>query len=449
MDTNDPFTMECAFKQRVLRTLPVPEAGFLEDFRAFVKRYLAANVPRVRAKPFEEWLESTSYNTARKDQLRKAYADLRGGAPTKHQCSHIDTFGKSEFYMLWKHLRMINSRSDAFKVWSGPRFKAIEDVVYALSGDIRFIKHTPVPLRPALIRQMKVAGQHYLQTDFTAFESHFTPEFLDVCECELYRWCLADDLEAELLCSTLMGSNRMRTRNGVRACVQGRRMSGDMCTSLGNGFTNMMLALYLANKRGGKIHGYVEGDDGIFASSVVLTTEDYAKCGFTIKIEEVPDPCKASFCGMIFAESGEIVKDPFKFMQGFGWTQSFVQAGPKIMDELLRAKALSCVYETPQCPIVGAFARYALAKTSSVHPRFGTESARTDGYHPLPDVAHVPAFCPSPDTRELFRELFGITVEGQICIEGLVMQGRFDEVAQLIPAHPDVLQYTKMYVVVD
>lgn len=40
---------------------------------------------------------------------------------------------------------MINSRSDAFKAFSGPFFKAIEKVVYEMP---EFIKHTPVPDRP-------------------------------------------------------------------------------------------------------------------------------------------------------------------------------------------------------------------------------------------------------------------------------------------------------------
>ena len=137
-----------------------------------------------------------------------------------------------------------------------------------------------------------------------------------------------------------------------------------------------------------------------------LTAKAYEELGFTIKIEEVDNPCHASFCGMIFADSGEIIRDPRRFMMGFGWTQSFISGGPRLMDELLRAKALSTVYETPQCPIVGAFARYALQQTVGVSPRFVN-----DGYHEVPrDERHLPNVCPSADTRLLFEREFGVSI---------------------------------------
>lgn len=440
MDTNDPDTVECAFKQRLLRDVPAVDKRMLRRFRLFVKQFLVANVQRARNIEFEEWLEGTSYNQQRKDQLREAHDSLRGGRPTRHQASHIDSFVKSEFYPTWKHARMINSRADVFKAWSGPKFKAIEEVVYALP---EFIKHVPVPLRPGRVAALKQAGRHYYATDFTAFESHFTPEVLDACECELYRHCLLDDCDADFLCSVIMGDNRMRTRTGVSARIKGRRMSGDMCTSLGNGFTNLMLAKFLVVEKGGHIEGFVEGDDGLFCTDVLLSADDYARLGFTIKIEEVPDPCEASFCGMIFSGSGEIIREPRRFLMGFGWTQSFINAGPRIMDELLRAKALSTAYETPQCPIVGAFARYALKCTSHVHPRFVQ-----DGFHTMPDVVNVSEFCPSIDTRQLFEHVYGVPISTQLAIESAVEHGNFTLVASLLPPTSEQSDYCSKYVVV-
>lgn len=442
MDTNDPHTVECAFKQRLLRDVPAPKPGRLLQLRAFVRAFCRKNLPRVPVMEFEDWLASTTYTEERKNELRRAHDELRGGRPTRKQCSHVDTFGKSEFYDTLKHLRLINSRSDFFKVFAGPRFKAIEDVLYELDA---FIKHTPVRERAAKIRSLRYAGRRYFQTDFTAFESHFTPDVLRAIECELYNWCLQDDADCSLLMNTLMGWNKMRTKSGCSAEVKGRRMSGDMCTSLGNGFTNLMLALFLVHEKGGTLEGFVEGDDGLFSTDVPLTKEDYEHLGFTIKVEEIDDPCKGSFCGMIFSESGEIIRNPRKFVQGFGWTQSFISAGPRIMDELLRAKALSTVYETPQCPIVGAFARYALAKTKGVSPRFVL-----DGYHQaVPrDASNLPAFAPSSDTRELFEEMYNIPAATQIAIEEAVARGDFDEVSSLMPPTWEQADFTSKYVIV-
>lgn len=437
MDSNDPYTVECSFKKRLFRDLLPPESKFLGSFRHFVRKWVRDHIPQVQIMDLEEWLGSTGYSEARKAELRLAYD--KGHQPSRHKASHIDTFVKTESYPEYKHARMINSRSDAFKAWSGPRFKAIENAVYRIH---HFIKHVPVPDRVDVIRSLKQAGLFYYSTDFTAYESHFTAELMDACECELYRHCLAGDEGAEFLCSVLTGTNRMRTRTGHRAECTARRMSGDMCTSLGNGFTNLMLVLYIVDQKGGSVDGYVEGDDGIFASSVELTSEDYAKCGFTIKIERIPDPCCASFCGLVFANSGEIIRDPFRFMNGFGWTSSFINAGPKIMNELLRAKALSAVYECPQCPIVSVLARRALDKTVGFAPRFVE-----DGYHHrVPsDVRKIVKFDPGHDTRELFERLYSIPVVTQLAIEELINSDQLEEVARILHPHADVEHYASHY----
>lgn len=441
LDSNDPQTVECGFKQRLLRDLPPANFSKLHRFKEFVRKFLKENVPKAEPMSFEEWLDSSSYNQERKNQLRAAHDELRGGRPSAKKCSHIDTFVKSEFYPTWKHARMINSRSDVFKAFVGPKFKAIEKVVFALKW---FIKHTPVALRPAKIRELKKAGRRYFVTDFTAFESHFIPLFMDACECELYRWCLSDDADVDFICRVIMGSNRMRTRTGIRAQVRGRRMSGEMSTSVSNGFSNLMLAMFEVEEKGGVFEGYVEGDDGIFSTDVELTAEDYADLGFTIKIEEVDDPCTASFCGMIFAESGEIIKEPRKFLQGFGWTQSFIHAGDRIMKELLRAKALSSVYETPQCPIIGALSRYALEITRGCVPRFVE-----DGFHNVPkDEGELAPFSPSSDTRHLFERTFGIGVSAQLAIESALSSGRFDDVQVFLPPTDEQMDYCSKFVVV-
>lgn len=440
-DTNDPDTVQCGFLKRLFRATPDPDPEMLARFAQFVSNYLKEHVPAVKRMTFEDWLAGTSYNDQRKNQLRAAYADLRGGRPTRRQASHIDTFVKTESYPEYKHVRMINSRSDAFKVFTGPLFKAIEEVVYA---DSSFIKHVPVPHRPALIAAWRKAGLRFFATDFTAYESHFSPELMQACECQLYRHCLPWCGDVDFICSVLCGENRMRTRSGVSASIKGRRMSGDMCTSLGNGFTNVMLARFLASEQGQDLFGFVEGDDGLFATKAELRAEDYAKLGFTIKIEEVEDIRAASFCGMVFGESNQIIRDPVAFLATFGWTSSFTMGGERLMDELLRAKALSTVYETPHCPIVGALARYALSVTRHVTPRFVT-----DGYHSLPprDESRLTAFAPTAETRALFERLYGISPTMQLAIEKRILSGNMNVLDLLPPARTAVYQhYADRYV---
>lgn len=284
------------------------------------------------------------------------------------------------------------------------------------------------------MQAIRKAGLRYFQTDFTSFEKHFIAKIQHSIEFVLYDEMMPwlPDSDKQFLFSVLAGTNNLRTRAGVSAKVKARRMSGEMNTSLGNGFTNLMLALFCAHEHGFDLDGYVEGDDGLFACNGELTKEMYAGLGFEIKIDEVADPCHASFCGMIFSDSGQIIRDPKRFLQTFGWTHSFINAGDKIMRELLRAKALSACYETPHCPIVGAMARRALLKTRGSAPRFVR-----DGYHDVDaiprDEKAIEPFRPELSTRMLFAQKFGVSIEEQLRCEAAILDDDMPTVADLIP----------------
>jgi len=299
--------------------------------------------------------------------------------------------------------------------------------------------------------------------------------------------------------------------------VRGRRMSGDMCTSLGNSFTNAMLwSFFMARKNNDptayvytnykkqqrksdthiviidpdgdvSLHfppgirwehitlcdllsnegvpssakgmwiqtdrmrhgdylwrGFVEGDDGLFAiyRGKIPTPDDFASLGFVIKLAKVDDPCKASFCGIICVDD-TIIRDPIRFIANFGWTSSFTTAGLRVRMGLLRAKALSAVYETPQCPVVGAMARFALRVTRGYAPRFVP-----DGYHVCPpDELPIPAFGPSDHVRQLFDELFGVSPIAQMEIERKIDSGQFDELESLFPHNQAHARHECFYVV--
>lgn len=298
-------------------------------------------------------------------------------------------------------------------MFSGPLFKSIEAEIYK---NKHFIKHIPVSERPLLINQLVRPLAKYYSSDYTSFEASFASSFMKVCECELYKYMLptrANDVN--VICRTLVGANLGTTSLGVKFNSPGRRMSGDMCTSLGNGFSNLMLWSFFCERNGALWDGYVEGDDGIFAvySGEAPSCGDFAELGFKIKLAQHEDPSTASFCGVI--TSGDaIIRDPIDFIANFGWTSSFLLAGKKIHLQLLRAKALSATYETPQCPIVGALARHALSQTRGVIPRYVD-----DGYHYYQpkDESKLEAFSPSNSTRELFARLYGITADHQIAVE--------------------------------
>jgi hypothetical protein len=413
VDTNDANTAIDGIIKRFGRELPKPEIGFHKRLLRYVDRWCSTYLrPLDTIMTFEQWLETTDYNDSRKYELRRSYDALNGASPSTRMCKRIKSFVKTESYPCFKHARIINSRSDSFKVFSGPIFKSIENAVFDLPW---FVKHHPVNEWPAMVARLYRDGAIYLGTDFTAFESHFTAEVMRACEFRVYRYMLRFFPDYyKLISNTLAGRNVGRFRCGVEFEIMARRMSGEMCTSLGNSLTNLLLWSYYADNHGISWDGLVEGDDGLFAvyGGSPPSAEDYARMGFTIKMEHFTDPCYASFCG-ITCVGDQLIRNPLRFVSKFGWTSSCIQAGKPVLNSLLRAKALSAIYETPQCPVIRAIAERALMLTEGFEPRF------EGSYFHVQEV--VQPFCPSESTRLLFAEMFSISVESQLYLERRIM----------------------------
>lgn len=441
MDVNDPYTMQCSLKKRLFRQLPLSNPVVLQELEKFVFDWVDKNISPIEPLEFEEWLDTTSYNEHRKNQLRRCHSELGGKCPSVSQCRHIDTHGKHESYPEYKHARAINSRSDYFKAFSGPIFKAIESELYRHSY---FVKHLLPEERAKRIVELKTVGNYTYATDFTAFESHFTPEVMEILEMQLYRKCLVKypELYAKIH-DTIAGTNSIRIRGGLRARVKGRRMSGDMNTSLGNGFSNLMLCMFVCSKRGDvlKFDGVFEGDDGLFTSDAIITDEHFTELGFTVKIEKVDDPRRASFCGLIFGANMETIRDPVRFLNNFGWTETYVNAGNKVLYELMKAKSLSALHETPQCPIVGVMARKMYFACTG-KTRFTDPYKKKMYDRPWYEVE----FNPSMDTRMLFAEVYGVSIETQLAIERAILTDTVGVIQRMLRPHLDVEDYITRFV---
>jgi len=138
-DTSDPYSVLCGYLKRLFRIVLKPDPEFAHRFAAFVTQWCKENLtPCDSVFDYYQWRSTLRFSQSRLAQYDAAFNALRGGLPTKRQCSHIDTFPKTERYDDFKFMRMINSRCDAFKVYSGPIFKSIESVIYALP---QFVKH--------------------------------------------------------------------------------------------------------------------------------------------------------------------------------------------------------------------------------------------------------------------------------------------------------------------
>lgn len=377
-DPSDAATLAAGVRARLGKVMPAigDRSSFLSGLKSYVERWIKKrNLSQLSWEfdpDFEVWLSKTNYPLWRKDELRehkeKILDMLQRNAHGELMNFTIKLFMKDEFYVDYKHARGIYARDDAAKIAFGPWFKGMEEIIYAQP---EFIKHVPVKDRANYIySRLFVEGSKYIATDYSSFEAHFDAELMKHCEFVLYEHMLKDANGGpemlNLMKEVLMGKNRIFNKYVKATCVA-RRMSGEMNTSLGNGFSNLMFMGYICELMGlGEPNGVVEGDDGLFQFlGRAPTTEDFTKYGFLIKLDTYTQISKASFCGNLFDEDDkQIVTDPLDILSTFGWTTyKYRNASLRKKKTLLRCKALSMAHQYPGCPLIGKLAQYVLRVT--------------------------------------------------------------------------------------
>lgn len=458
-DSTDPESCLLGQNRRVCFDPPVINRRRLRRFRRFVKKWLKKNLvplPYDANTTIEFWLSLTNYPEWRKQQLRDEWSLIEGVIEQRHFV--VNNFIKDETYPCYKNLRGINARTDAFKVAVGPIFKLIEKEVFKSNW---FIKKVPVPERPRYIYDLLFGNFDYYGTDHTSFEGHFSKEFMEACEFQLYDYMTQHVLggaEFYDYVHNVLGGNNFVTSKWFSYNILATRMTGEMCTSLGNGFSNLMLLLFMAEESGVSINGVVEGDDSLFAVPVgaKLKTEVFKELGFTIKMEKFDCLNEASFCGNLFAvDDFYVVTNPVEALLSFGWTSArYAKSKNSKLLGLLRSKSLSLLYEYRGAPILKNLALYGLRMTEGYRARqaFTNEYQREQLKQQLEDMKNngLPIIEIPMATRLLVEKLFKISVEVQLKYESYL-----DSLTNLEPLdlnlleiaiHPDQVHYYVSYV---
>lgn len=426
---------------------PDADMDLLEEYGDFVWDFCEKNfvpiAPDADAS-VESWLIAAPYSEARKAELRRkwdAVSEFWGDERYKK----VKSFMKDEGYAatVFKHARGINSRTDEAKCKIAPVFKLIEKVVFEHAA---FIKKIPVDRRARYIMdRVYREGGSYIATDYETFEALFVKVLMIYGEFQLYRYMTqympeATDVEKFML-EVLAGTNHCVYKL-FEIWIEATRMSGEMCTSLGNGFTNLMMLKFACHKVGAESYECVEGDDGIArCEGGTPTKELFARLGMKIKLEKFDDLSEASFCGIVF-DTVELrnVTDPKKVLASFGWTENrYARAKTSKLRQLLRCKALSLAHQYPGCPIISALARYGLRVTEGVtvgrrvidsmnnyqREFFGFMLDADLSRYKLTARKRIPDIPVGPRTRDLVAKLYGISIAQQLALEEL-LDGKHD-----------------------
>jgi hypothetical protein len=384
VDTGHGETLAYGVKGRMGSLMPpVLLENFYPRLKDFVRRFIAKRgirpLPPDTDFSVETWLDTTHYPRYRKVELQEKYdstLNLLEKVGGSYKNFFVKLFAKDETYLDWKQARGIYARSDEAKVYFGPIFKQIEKVVFDPNVNPEFVKKIPVRDRGRYVMERLGNGEGnvFLATDYSSFECHFNAQLMEACELVLYEHMLSEVPGGgemfEVISSVLTGRNCIYNKRLV-ATVQACRMSGEMNTSLGNGFSNLMLMHFVCEMKGIEATCVIEGDDGLLAinPAIAPTTEDFTQLGCKIKLETYGSMCEASFCGLVFDEEDQhVLTDPLDVLATTGWAPArYANAKHSKRNALLRAKALSLLYQYPAAPIISAFARALLRRTSGIN----------------------------------------------------------------------------------
>jgi hypothetical protein len=412
--------------------VPEPEPALMKEMHLFVVDFCRKNLvplPFDTDFSFEHWIEIAPYPKWRKDELLDVYNKIEDVQDERNFI--VKSFIKDEEYTEYKYPRIINARDDRAKCIFGPIFKNIEKEVFRLE---HFIKKIPVADRPKYLLEM--LGELGIKEtgDMTAYESSFRRVVMENIELPMYRYmlqyCPIFPLFEELFTKFIMGLNTCTFKH-IKVMIEAVRMSGEMNTSLGNGFSTLMLILFAAKKYNIRnVSVAVEGDDNIKTQGTLdpakgpVPATFYNRLGFNMKLEVHDELATASFCGIV-SDPKELINitDPRKVMASFGWTTNkYARCGMKVITKLLRCKGLSAAHSYPGCPIIKNLAKYALRVTRSYDVRDFIKNKLYDGVwqrekmmsfleKPVPDIE------PGIETRLLVERLYGISVVYQYAIE--------------------------------
>lgn len=390
-------------------------------FFAFVREELK-KYPVLPVVSFEElqdeWLSNANYNLERKSHLRKCADEYFNGQVSPREMNSIKSFIKAEFYTELKEPRIINSRSDYFKAVVGPYIHYAEKFVY----DDHFIKH----LRPSQVVD-RLNGLHkhgciYYGTDYSSFEGSFDPELQRHVERALWDKLFANYPRVLSLIQSAYGTNHVFYRKKYHASFKGSRMSGDMWTSLANGFTNLMAAKFMSKVSQADTRILVEGDDGFIASNRELDLSVLTKLGFKITKEVSTEPSDIEFCSLRVCKN-TLIPDITRTLTHYGYIvdpalahnlENGSKRAFKRLGDIYMSKAMSLLATSAGVPILQSLALQQMRVWSGHHLRSEYCDWWERNFFDLSNPAARPI---DDEVREYVAQRFDIPVARQIEIE--------------------------------
>nr|QXV86643.1 RNA-dependent RNA polymerase [Tombusviridae sp.] len=263
------------------------------------------------------------------------------------------TFLKLQELPIGKPDRGIQACPDSTLAVTRPWYLQIESVVFYSKFAI---KHIPYDKRGAIIHQRLDHFKYICVMDYSRYESSHKFHNMVGCELSFYKKFLPSDIyeQVEYLHKNLVANNpycSFESRNGIRA-------SGDGDTSLGNTYTNIMLADFVFHLCGIEWDGFFEGDDnvvGFDCADIDSFMEQFRiitrLLGYEVKLERRESILDSRFLSTYYG-SEACWQDPESVLMRLN--ASFkVYYNPTLEKDLFNSKYLSAYLNNKDAPIIG------------------------------------------------------------------------------------------------
>lgn len=358
--TTDQLNRSEGLRHRVLKRMGRDDWtwGEKKRLRNFVRKWIFFHLPKIcELNDLEGWLATRqNYSESRKDQIRLAHMRVTTASEAylRKRYSKVVAHVKVEEYDDWKPPRGIYARVDEFKSLYGPWVHMMEDVVFDKELTHNFCKHRSYSEVPQHVQEWLGGYKYHYVSDYSRFEACVTPTVMKLVENELYKYFGVPHVFYDII----SGVNRISMKRrkceitNVKATVIGKRMSGEMNTSLSNGFTNLMLLKFAIQEEGLEGDAVVEGDDGIIGTNGPFEAKFIKKGPIALKMEAVRDLGRAGFLQGYWTQAGDRMLSPKMLLKSeWTFTNRFIN-NEKVKQALYAAKVMSFHYCAPRCPIV-------------------------------------------------------------------------------------------------
>jgi hypothetical protein len=435
VDRKHPANRVVACVHRFGCEMPKIQKQIGRDFKlyslAFLKRWFT---PADAKCSLELWLQESSYKPGRKKCIRLERANLE---LSDKSLTEVLAFIKDELYPEPKNARAINGHSLAAMSLLAGIVKAVDHATFHGEHTEKwFVKGTDPKSWPAKLASI-FQDSPVMATDFSSFEAHHRGVCADVVAAWFNHMTSKMNVtydQMALLYRLQSGINKSEFGT-MSATIPQRLMSGALWTSSSNGVLNLLIMSYLnlrTKMPNCPAHllpefvekyftGVCEGDDGVCVDNAVDQWLINA-LGLKLKFERHHHISEASFCGIVCDPATlQCVRDPLKFLMQFSILPvRYRDAKPAVHLALLRAKALSYLYQCRTCPIIGPFCRRVCKITQHVLPRFDKDvisyTMQEYAAKAVEEKAWLPVVIPM-SLRQLVVEHWGVPVAHQLRLE--------------------------------